>query len=355
MPASSRHPGLDGLRGLAFLGVLLFHDAWLGIGWAGVPLFFLVSGVLIRGSLARTPGTGARRLWGFAVKRLARLGPLYVPWMLGALALRQLSGESTSGVSVLGLATGTLNWTRAVAPLDDPALTHLWSLSAEEQCYALAAIGVAFGAGRRSLAALVVAASALRLGLWLALSTTEPYLRADAVYQLTHVDLFAVGVALAAAPDALARWRWPATASTGAVLTVLLLLEPPTTPWQLTSLGLPFAGISHGQPLWQQPLLTLLLAPWVAQVMVCPPSWTTLPALRHLGRRCYALYVLHWSVLTTLDTALGVAHPTELPWPLAIAKLALALALLLVLAELSWRWLERPADRWLRQRLAAGA
>ena len=58
--------------------------------------------------------------------------------------------------------------------------------------------------------------------------------------------------------------------------------------------------------------------------------------------------MLHWAVLTGLDTALGVAHPTELPAPLAAAKLLVALAVLTGLAELSWRGVEAPVGRWIR-------
>jgi peptidoglycan/LPS O-acetylase OafA/YrhL len=271
-----------------------------------------------------------------------------------ALAYRLATGVPTPPLSVVGLLTGTFNWTRALAPVDDPSITHLWSLSAEEQCYALAALGAVAVAARlraHAWALAIAATTAARVALWLALADADPYLRADAVYQLSQVDLFLVGAAVASAPEAAARWRWPVTVACAGALGAHALLIEPTTWWELTSLGLPFAGHVNLQPLWSLPLLAVLLAPWVAAAIVRPPWLLRRPALQHLGRRCYALYVLHWAVLTGLDAALGVDHPTELPLALGVAKLAFSLVSLALLAEISWRGLEAPVGRWIRDRL----
>ena len=65
---------LDGLRGVAVLGVLLFHAGLLPGGFLGVDLFFVLSGYLITDLLLReVGGTGTvspAAFWGRRVRRL---------------------------------------------------------------------------------------------------------------------------------------------------------------------------------------------------------------------------------------------------------------------------------------------
>ncbi len=44
-------PGLDGLRGIAFLLIFFVHTDYINFGWVGVQLFFVLSGFLITGIL----------------------------------------------------------------------------------------------------------------------------------------------------------------------------------------------------------------------------------------------------------------------------------------------------------------
>src|ERR1035441_2665940 len=84
LPASENkkfYPALDGLRALAVLMVFYAHYnlspgpsvAW---GWAGVNIFFVLSGFLITGILYDTRNT-ARRFRNFYVRRTLRIFPLY--------------------------------------------------------------------------------------------------------------------------------------------------------------------------------------------------------------------------------------------------------------------------------------
>ena len=59
-------PALDGLRGLAVIGVLLFHGERLTGGYLGVDAFFVLSGFLITSLLlAEHSGSGANSLRRF--------------------------------------------------------------------------------------------------------------------------------------------------------------------------------------------------------------------------------------------------------------------------------------------------
>src|SRR6476646_11512563 len=69
-------PALDGLRGLAVAGVLLFHGGHLVGGYLGVDLFFVLSGFLITSLLlAESTASGTVGLGGFWARRARRLLP----------------------------------------------------------------------------------------------------------------------------------------------------------------------------------------------------------------------------------------------------------------------------------------
>ena len=83
-PARLRHvPALDGLRGLALLGVLLFHaNGALPGGYLGVDLFFVLSGFLITSLLlAEQRETGRIALGPFWIRRARRLFPALLSLM----------------------------------------------------------------------------------------------------------------------------------------------------------------------------------------------------------------------------------------------------------------------------------
>ena len=82
--ARLRHvPALDGLRGLALLGVLLFHaNGALAGGYLGVDLFFVLSGFLITSLLlAEQRETGRIALGPFWIRRARRLFPALLSLM----------------------------------------------------------------------------------------------------------------------------------------------------------------------------------------------------------------------------------------------------------------------------------
>src|SRR5579862_6841034 len=91
--ARGRIPTLDGLRGLAILGVILLHadvahysaagsaypgplDEIVNAGWVGVDLFFVLSGFLITGILWDSKGA-PRYFRNFYLRRVLRILPLY--------------------------------------------------------------------------------------------------------------------------------------------------------------------------------------------------------------------------------------------------------------------------------------
>jgi peptidoglycan/LPS O-acetylase OafA/YrhL len=155
---TGRHlPALNGLRGLAVIGVVAYH---LQIGWArggylGVDLFFVLSGFLITTLLLEEwVGTGRVDLGAFWGRRARRLLPALFLVVL-ALALYLICNAVWGGPGANGLidlsglrgdAVATLlyvnNWhlifahQSYFAQFSTPSpLQHTWSLAIEEQFY----------------------------------------------------------------------------------------------------------------------------------------------------------------------------------------------------------------------------
>jgi len=148
---SGKHiPALDGLRGLAILAVFFHHYGaggihsssaavqWIsticGIGWSGVDLFFVLSGFLITGILYDTQQDPAyyRK---FYARRTLRIFPIYYLFAVIALLVVPFSAWHKGDLFFLAYLgyPAALIWP---AILDIPIrITHLWSLSVEEQFY----------------------------------------------------------------------------------------------------------------------------------------------------------------------------------------------------------------------------
>jgi peptidoglycan/LPS O-acetylase OafA/YrhL len=82
-------PSLDGLRALSFFGVFLWHYMALPCGWAGVDVFFVLSGFLITGILYDTCDD-PHRVRNFYIRRTLRIFPLYYGVLLGIFLLSPL-------------------------------------------------------------------------------------------------------------------------------------------------------------------------------------------------------------------------------------------------------------------------
>src|ERR1700755_780561 len=91
---ASYRPDVDGLRALAILAVIVFHAApgLVPGGFAGVDVFFVISGYLISGIMLRALERGTFSLGDFYARRVKRIFPaliamLVVVWALGWLVL----------------------------------------------------------------------------------------------------------------------------------------------------------------------------------------------------------------------------------------------------------------------------
>ena len=73
------YSGIDGLRSLCFLVVFLFHCGIIGfqLGWAGVTVFFVISGFLITEILINSKESSTY-FKSFYMRRILRIIPIYV-------------------------------------------------------------------------------------------------------------------------------------------------------------------------------------------------------------------------------------------------------------------------------------
>lgn len=145
-----RHmPALDGLRGVAVLGVLAFHAGHLTGGYLGVDLFFVLSGYLITSLLVlEWAATGAVSLPSFWVRRARRLLPALLAvliavgiashWLVEPVSRGQLREEGVATLAYVAnwfsIFRGSGYWQHTLLP---SWLEHTWSLAIEEQFYLL--------------------------------------------------------------------------------------------------------------------------------------------------------------------------------------------------------------------------
>jgi peptidoglycan/LPS O-acetylase OafA/YrhL len=315
--ASLRHiPALDGIRGLAILGILLFHAGHLRGGWLGVDLFFVLSGFLITtlllGEFERTGGISLARFWE---RRARRLIPALLLFLLGVAAYASLWASAEELASIRRDAFATLlyvaNWNAIFQQYDywdlftaASPLEHCWSLAIEEQFYLLwpplvwLALGVFAGSRRRfGLASLGLAgASALWMGLLFVPgeSTARVYFGTD-----TRCFALLVGASLAALlptrPD-------PSAASARrSGVDALGLAALAFMGWAWTTLDGQAPMVYRGVLF----LLAIAAAAVLAAAILAPRGLTArvfeLGPLRQLGVISYGVYLWHWPLYIVLD------------------------------------------------------
>jgi peptidoglycan/LPS O-acetylase OafA/YrhL len=302
---------LDGVRGLAVIGVLFFHGGfdWAKGGWLGVSVFFTLSGFLITNLLlaewARERTISLRAFWG---RRFRRLLPAAIVCLLLVALYGQLVGTPQQLHNLRGDMLAALgyvaNWRFLLADVSygelfsaPSPLQHFWSLAIEEQFYVLyplLVLGMLKVGGRRGLGWLLGIAIAGSIAWGLVLSDI------DRIYYGTDTrmaELLAGGLlALWWSRPRVDATRAPARSNLTTVVGVLGLVG--------TIALWPFvAETSKWVTDGVLPLQALL------SVMIIVGASETGPVARVLAVRplvaigavSYGLYLFHWPLFLWLD------------------------------------------------------
>jgi peptidoglycan/LPS O-acetylase OafA/YrhL len=347
----ARLPGLDGVRALAVLAVIAFHEQLTAFpgGFLGVDVFFVLSGYLITDLLVaqwnRSGHLDLRRFWARRARRLLPALAVMLVVVTAAVAIIEPAQLSALRKSLIAAVTYSSNWWQAMVHRSyfdqfgpPPPLQHLWSLAIEEQFYLIwpliLILVLIFCESRRiraSVAWLLAALSAVVMAI-----VYVPGADPSRVYYGTdtHASALLIGAALALS--------WPLRR---------MQQLPREKTQRVDALGL--AGIAllgwamghyagNDSALYPVGLLIAALAAGGVVLAAASPgvmSWLLgWPPLRWLGRRSYGVYLWHWPVIALTTVALGQRSSGGWVW---LAEAALAI----ILAAASWRWIEQPIIR----------
>jgi len=318
--------GLDGIRAIAIVAVMLFHftapfapglraagGGWnvaaraSAFGWVGVDVFFVVSGFLIARILSARPVRSRGDYARFLARRAWRLVPAYAA-CLAVVTAAALLVDPGSKV----LRNEWMLWTLTEnivgsfgdrAPVTDGrfSLVHFWSLCVEWHFYLLFPLALAWAGSTLRAAGVLIGMAIVTRAVLFAAGASD-----NATYGFTfsRIDSIALGCALAAVAESIP-WRAIRPAALGglaafvAIGVAVAAADPGTSfkasPW------MQLAGYSA---------IALCVAAMLAAVIRTPPARWPVRGLEHplvafLGRASYGIYLWHLAFFPSIYAAVS--------------------------------------------------
>jgi len=389
--SAGRNPGLDGLRVLAALAVLVTHvggqtgfeftgtpASWVANrGDVGVPIFFALSGLLLYRPWARAAldGEAGPAVVGYLWRRALRILPAY--WLVVIIALITLNRSHIGSVSawaqylLLLQNYNTHPWWDGTGA---DGLAQMWSLVVEVSFYLvlpLLAVALDRLAWRGTTS---VTRRARRLLAGLAVLAASSYGFATLLYYPARLGLlsdtlprfttwFVAGMALAV----LAEWA-SAEPDGPAARLCATVADSAGACWLIAGIAFAIACTPLTGPellltpsLWQVEIKTFLYTV-IATALVAPvafqatrTSWVSRAlgnrAMSFLGRVSYGIFLWQFVVIYGFYWLVGaktVFQGTLYPWPTVVGILIACTAATLIVSIASFYLVERPAQHLYR-------
>ncbi|MEI2316318.1 acetyltransferase [Bacillus cereus] len=342
--------GLDSLRGLAILGVILYHINfnWMPGGFLGVTVFFVLSGYLITDILAmewkRNKRIDLKKFW---LSRARRLLPGMLVMLIITLAwitifhsslLEKMRGDSLAALFYVS------NWWyiyHKLSYFDNfnqiSPLNHFWSLAVEEQFYVVWPFIISLGLyyiKKQSRMILLICLGAFASALAMAI-LYEPGVDPSRIYYGTDTRAFSllIGAVLALvwpsnrlANKIIPKARFILDVVGGIALIIILVMFWKTNQYDpfLYKGGMVFLSIA-----------TALLVANLAHPASRIAQFLRFRPLRWIGVRSYGIYLWHYPILTLTTPKVNAGD-------FSIIRAILQFLLIILIAQISWKFIEKP-------------
>lgn len=343
---NSRMYGLDVLRGLAALWVLMFHyvelapapfkqsidSIFLHMGWNGVDLFFILSGFLIGSIIIKAQHYGAA---GFLVRRFFRIYPAYILMVILCLWLtrQELIGNTKLLIAhILMIHQWIPGFGGAINGV-------LWTLGTEFEFYIIAAIIFCFPQRVSAwwwIVAVMVAISMISRAVVYACNDNEMHRFFWATQLYGMLGMFAVGFAIAKIRPYLEAWiqkHFLFLCVIGVVLLAVFLY------WMRRHLG-NYWGFPHSVIFgrFYSSLVFGYLVLIFSSVPACMEALFKKTGAAFLGDISYGIYLVHLPVMEKLSAFFLLYFPHAS----SFIYLSSVLICVLILASLIYFGVEKP-------------
>jgi peptidoglycan/LPS O-acetylase OafA/YrhL len=356
-------PGLDGLRGIAFLLVFGIHTEYLGFGWTGVQLFFVLSGFLITGILLDMKASLPSKDYfvKFYGRRFLRIFPLYyfylfVMWgitsWLYSLPYRKNYMKLFQSQMPFALAY-VYNFFYGSSMFEHQKFVeHFWSLSVEEQFYVfwpMLLLLVPEKYLKKLFLSFIALGPVLRAALFFAFKFHLVWwFRDETVWGLyafpfSHIDAFAFGAYISRYSIPKAKQQFFALLVAVPVLGFAAQYAATGSFGMWQDFGYPFSMPKAYQFIWGYSILNYWFAVMIYAVAKNGlfNKFLEMKVPKYLGKISYGMYVYHLAIIWFVARIRDFLPISGEPMAKFLTAL-IALPITVLVASLSYYFMEKP-------------